>query len=260
MPHLSPDRSLTPGPQTSPLSAASNGPAPMTDEPFIPGFAIPPHTMLLVEDSRLAAEAVRLICRRSGIRLRRVETLASAALHLKTYRPDIVLIDLGLPDGSGLDLIRALAELSERPERIVAISGHDEMREVALDAGADAFLLKPVSMAQHLRALTGYAPLPSADLAAMDRALGLCAQARSGQRNAGADPLALRDDLRKMRALLGGPEGRRHLQYAGQFLVSVGRALADEGFAEAAQSAVARGDPAALMALMEEQEPAGPLI
>lgn len=136
----------------SPATACRPGPR------AIPGgvFAIPPRTMLLVEDSGLAAEAVRLICRRIGIRLRRANSLAGAALHLKVYRPDIALIDLGLPDGSGLDLIAALARSSMRPRRLVAVSGRARMEREALSArGGNCFLLEPISLAQHFAALTG---------------------------------------------------------------------------------------------------------
>ena len=65
-------------------------------------------TLLLVEDSRLACEAMRLICRRSGARLRRADTLEAAERHLRSYRPGAVVVDLHLPDGSGLDLLAAL--------------------------------------------------------------------------------------------------------------------------------------------------------
>eukprot|EP01031_Cornospumella_fuschlensis_P014764 gene14764-18040_t len=62
-------------------------------------------TILAVEDSRFACEALRLIARRAGARLRRAETMAAARDHLRVYRPDVVLIDLGLPDGRGDALI-----------------------------------------------------------------------------------------------------------------------------------------------------------
>jgi PleD family two-component response regulator len=66
-------------------------------------------TVLVVEDSRFACEALRMICQRSGARIRRADSLKSAARHLRTYRPGIILIDVGLPDGSGLDLVRDLS-------------------------------------------------------------------------------------------------------------------------------------------------------
>lgn len=216
--------------------------------------------MLLVEDSRLAAEAIRLICRRAGIRLRRAETLASAAMHLKVYRPDIALIDLGLPDGSGLELIAALAEKEGQTGRIVAISGDPTLEVAAREAGADAFLLKPVSMTQHLTELTGSAVHPGADLPAIDRALGLLDGAFRADRNQGADPLALRDDLRMVRDLLLGPHEPARLRYAGQFLASVGRSLHDDDLAQAAQTAGTLGDRKTLVALVATRERAVPPI
>ena len=58
-------------------------------------------TVLVVEDSRVTCDALRLIFQRTGARLRRAETLTSARLHMDSYRPDLVIVDLGLPDGRG---------------------------------------------------------------------------------------------------------------------------------------------------------------
>jgi CheY-like chemotaxis protein len=77
-------------------------------------------TILAVEDSRFACEALRLIARRAGARLRRAETMAAARDHLRVYRPDVVLIDLGLPDGRGDALIRDLAQGPRRPSVVPA--------------------------------------------------------------------------------------------------------------------------------------------
>lgn len=215
------------------------------------GFALPPRTLLLVEDSRLAAEAVRLLCRRLGIRLRRTESLAGAALHLRVYRPDIALIDLGLPDGSGLSLISALARSMARPQRLVAISGDSRLEDAALDAGADSFLLKPVSIDCQIRALTGAAPPPADDDDDDDLA---------GLRNAGADPLALRDDLALVHDLLDSAADAESLRYAGQFCASIGRSLADPALEQAAETATRTGDRRLLVDALRDRLASAPLI
>ena len=66
-------------------------------------------TLLLVEDSRLTADYVRLLFRGAGGRLRRADCLRSARRHMSLYTPDAAIVDLGLPDGSGLDLIAEMA-------------------------------------------------------------------------------------------------------------------------------------------------------
>lgn len=103
-------------------------------------------TVMVVEDSRYASEALRLLCLRSGARIRRADCLKSARKHLQTYRPTVAIVDLGLPDGSGLDLITTLANATQRPLVLLATSGMDraEAEEKSLAAGADGFLPKPI--------------------------------------------------------------------------------------------------------------------
>lgn len=92
-------------------------------------------TVLLVEDSRFASEAVRLMCLRSGARIRRADCIASAHRHLRTYRPSVVIVDLGLPDGSGTELIAELVAPREVPQLVLATSGAADGRDRALAAG-----------------------------------------------------------------------------------------------------------------------------
>ena len=101
-------------------------------------------TLLLVEDSRFTCEVVRMMCQRSGARLRRADCLKSAERHLGVYRPGVVIIDIGLPDGSGLSLIRKLHHESPRIPMILGTSGDELMHHSVLKAGADGFLTKPI--------------------------------------------------------------------------------------------------------------------
>jgi len=117
---------------------------------FLPGVTVRRPlmglTILLVEDSRYCSEAVRLMSQRSGARLRRADCLKSARRHLAIYRPDVVMVDIGLPDGSGVDLIRELGQAPALAPAIVALSGDDggSSRAKALEAGASCFLAKPL--------------------------------------------------------------------------------------------------------------------
>lgn len=191
-------------------------------------------TLLAVEDSRFACEALRLICQRTGARLRRAETLAAARAHLRTYRPDIALVDLGLPDGSGLSLIADLALSCHRPEAVVAISGDSTAREAAQDAGADAFVEKPVT------SITGF-------LALLRRLMPGRIGPHPPLRDDAIlpDPLALQDDLGRAAALLAGNAAGG---YVAGFVRGLAGQMQDPPLEEAARQA-RRGDPAGLAAL-----------
>ena len=212
---------------TTPPPVDTPDPAPDPTRAIIAGATgsgLPPLTLLLVEDSRFAADGIRQLVRRLGLRMRRPQSLADAQAHLRVYRPDIAVIDIGLPDGSGLDLIGALQSQQNRPFRIVATSGDPGVEGAARAAGAQGFIAKPSRLADLIPALLGpYAPLidPSADGLPLTRLPG------GAMRNTGADPMALRDDLRQARDLLDRADDPQQLRYVAQFLHSVAR-LIDE--------------------------------
>ena len=164
-------------------------------------------TLLAVEDSRFAAEALRLICRKLGLRLRRAEDLRQAEHHLTLYRPDIVLVDLGLPDGRGETLIRQLVRGRRRTDAVLAMSGDPGGREAAMAAGADAFIEKPLESLESFRA-TLVSVLPEF----ADRVAVAPLRSAPPEPPVAPDRLALRDDLVRAAEVLqqrADAEGRR---------------------------------------------------
>ena len=204
-------------------------------------FALPPGTglplqgltLLAVEDSRFAADALRLLAQRSGARLRRADSLRTARSHLRVYRPDVVLVDLGLPDGRGEDLIADLAQVPTRPNRILAISGDPMARDAALAAGADAFVEKPI------RGLVAFQRLILAPFGNQ----GGDASAEPPR----PDPMALTDDLRQALDWLATRHVRAQPGYLIGFVAGLARHAGDVGLL-AATTAARRG-PAGLDAL-----------
>lgn len=102
-------------------------------------------TVLVVEDSRFACEAVRLLCLRSGARIRRADSLEHAQKHLNVYRPAVLIVDVGLPDGSGLALIESCAKAHPRIDVILGTSGDEDMHGPVMTAGANGFMAKPIA-------------------------------------------------------------------------------------------------------------------
>ena len=101
--------------------------------------------VLLVEDSLTAGEAVRLMCITSGARLRRADCMESARRHLRIYRPDVAIVDMGLPDGNGAELISELAQATPRTQTIIGLSADPSRATAAMKAGADSFIEKPLN-------------------------------------------------------------------------------------------------------------------
>lgn len=181
-------------------------------------------TILLVEDSRFCSEAVRLMALRSGARLRRADCVTSARRHLSMYCPDLIMVDLGLPDGSGLELIRELTTADNTTRSILAMSGSvcEETRSAVLAAGAHGFLAKPIGNLKHFQqiveaALCGTKIIP-----------GFAPQVIETKPD--LDEQALLDDLDHIRdmleqALPAGDTGR--LRYCAQFVSSVAQSAHD---------------------------------
>ena len=175
-------------------------------------------TILMVEDSRFASEAVRLMCLRSGARIRRADSIAAAERHLAVYRPSVLLVDLGLPDGSGLSLIRTAASATHRIDVILGTSGDAALCSDALRAGADGFIAKPVdSLVAFQGAILQHLP--------DHRQRPMQADTQSPMRH--PDPVAYQDDLNHIARILRNADGEQALDYVTQFLGGVARSAHD---------------------------------
>ena len=166
-------------------------------------------TLLVVEDSRFACETMRLMCLRSGARIRRADCLRSARRHLKVYRPSVVIVDMGLPDGRGEDLIRDLHDAVPRVSALLGLSGDDGAEECALTAGADGFLSKP------LQSLAAFQEAVLAILPETQRPQGLRPVSDD---QIIPDPATYRDDMSHVAYLLDGETDGPLLDYVAQFL------------------------------------------
>ena len=185
-------------------------------------------TVLVVEDSRFASEAMRLLCLRSGARIRRADSLKSARRHLSVYRPAVTIVDLGLPDGSGADLIAELTQVSPRVGVVLGISGDTNGEATARAAGADDFLPKPIeSLSVFQQVVLTHLPV-----SAHPKGLRLVADDAICP-----DPIALHDDLKHISEVLkASVQDDTVLAYVAQFLSGVARIAHDDGLEAAATS------------------------
>lgn len=183
-------------------------------------------TILVVEDSRYSCDAMRLLCLRSGARIRRADCLKSARRHLQVYRPSVVIVDLGLPDGSGAELISELSVVLPRVDVLLGTSGDSFAEEVALAAGADGFLAKPVSSVTTFQntILSALPPerQPTGPRLVLDDPIL-------------PDPLAYRDDMAHAADVLEDRDNERSLRYVTQFLAGVARSAGDGALQKAAE-------------------------
>ncbi len=106
--------------------------------------------VLLVEDEVQMRRFLRASLEAEGYRLVEAEGAAAALRQATTYNPDIVLLDLGLPDGDGLEVLRRLREWSNVPVIVLSARDREQDKVEALDGGADDYLTKPFGSSELL--------------------------------------------------------------------------------------------------------------
>jgi two-component system, OmpR family, KDP operon response regulator KdpE len=110
----------------------------------------PVPVVLLVEDDRHIRRFLRTSLEAEGWRVFEAETLRQAIVDAATRKPDLVIADLGLPDGDGVDLIRQVRTWSRVPVIVLSARSDEDDKVRALDAGADDYIEKPFGVSELL--------------------------------------------------------------------------------------------------------------
>ncbi|GFE84726.1 two-component regulatory protein response regulator KdpE [Steroidobacter agaridevorans] len=103
------------------------------------------HQVLIVEDEPDIRGILRTLLKTAGYRVIETETAARAIVEAKSHKPDLLLVDLGLPDADGVKVIRAVRGWSPVPIVVLSARTMESQKVEALDAGADDYVTKPFS-------------------------------------------------------------------------------------------------------------------
>ena len=106
--------------------------------------------ILFVEDDTAVGNLIATTLETQNYQFHRAKTGAGALMDALSYRPDVMLLDLGLPDMDGIEIIKKIRSWSNLPIIVVSARGEDADKVVALDAGADDYLTKPLSVEELL--------------------------------------------------------------------------------------------------------------
>ena len=109
--------------------------------------------ILIVEDDRAVRNLLSTALETQGYSYRTAETGAASIMEALSCRPDLIILDLGLPDMDGVDIIKKIRGWSSVPIVVVSARCEDRDKIEALDAGADDYLTKPFSVDELLARL-----------------------------------------------------------------------------------------------------------
>src|SRR6185295_19256186 len=151
------------------------------------------HRVLVVEDDPDIRNVLRALLESEKYRVVEAETAVRAEVEARSHKPDLLLVDLGLPDRDGLDVIRGVRTWCAVPIVVLSARTMEEQKIAALDAGADDYITKPLSAAELLARVR----------AALRRGV------QRGEQSATLRIGAVEIDLARRHAI--GPEGELHL-------------------------------------------------
>ena len=109
--------------------------------------------ILVVEDDNAVAKLMVATMESQGYQYRIAKTGAGAIMEALSYKPEVMILDLGLPDTDGIEVINKIRAWSNMPIIVVSARSEDADKVAALDAGADDYLTKPFSVDELLARL-----------------------------------------------------------------------------------------------------------
>jgi two-component system, OmpR family, KDP operon response regulator KdpE len=101
------------------------------------------HLILVVEDDPGIREVLRVLLTAERYRVVEAENAARAAIEARSHKPDLLIVDLGLPDRDGLEVIRSVRSWSPLPIIVLSARASEADKIAALDGGADDYVTKP---------------------------------------------------------------------------------------------------------------------
>jgi two-component system KDP operon response regulator KdpE len=108
------------------------------------------HQVLVIEDEPEIRNVVRVLLETARYRVVEAENATRGEVEARAHKPDLLLVDLGLPDGDGLALIRRVRAWSAVPIIVLSARTMEEQKVAALDAGADDYVTKPFGASELL--------------------------------------------------------------------------------------------------------------
>ena len=103
------------------------------------------HQVLVIEDEPNIRHVLKVLLEAERYRVIEADTALRAEIEARSHKPDLLMVDLGLPDGDGLAIIRRVRAWSPVPIVVLSARTMEEQKIAALDAGADDYVTKPFS-------------------------------------------------------------------------------------------------------------------
>jgi two-component system KDP operon response regulator KdpE len=108
------------------------------------------HQVLVVEDEPGIRQVLRVLLEAENYRIIEADTAERAEIEARSHKPDLLIVDLGLPDRDGIEVIRRVRAWSAVPVIVLSARTLESQKIAALDAGADDYVAKPFSAGELL--------------------------------------------------------------------------------------------------------------